>query len=105
MKIPCLKVFIFLQSKGFEIAFDLLVRDADVTQRDLRMGVIEDILQLGNVFKLLVMPIAERFAQGMRADAIRHIDHLGRLVELAVGLNPRNGVLSLPARKQPLCAV
>ena len=69
------------------------------------MGVVEDVLQLGNVQELLVMPVAERFSEGVRADAVRHIDHLGRFVELAVRLDPCNGVLPLTAWKQPFCAV
>src|SRR5690606_28777505 len=92
----------FLQAKGFEIALDLLVRDADIAQRNLWMRMIEDVLQLGNVPELLVMPVAERFPKRMCADAVRHIDHLGCLVELTVRLNPSNRVLPFPARKQPL---
>ena len=45
-----------------QIALDLLIGDANIAQGNLRMRMIEDILQLGNVFELLVMPIPKRFA-------------------------------------------
>ena len=102
---PLLQQAKLLQPKRLQIAFNLFIGDADVAQRDLRLGMVEDILQFGNVFKLLVMPVAECFAQRVRADAIRHIDHLGRLVELAVRLDPCDRPVTLAARKQPFCAV
>lgn len=69
------------------------------------MCMVENRLQLGHIPELLVMPIAKRLAQRVRPDTVQDIDHRCRLVQLAVRLDAADGLIALPARKQPIRAV
>ena len=52
----------------FQYVVRFFFRNADITQGNGWMSMMQDPLQHGNIFGRLVKPIAKRFSQGMVAD-------------------------------------
>ncbi len=57
-----------LQYKVIQAVLDFLLGNTNIQQSDLRLGMVQDCLQLGNILRLLIKPIAESFPHGMGTD-------------------------------------